>query len=103
MTYQIQKGLAASYRLDLLACINKAEKGLLSPSGQEYCFDEIEQLKETAEYPEDGNALFRQLRHNFVHQLSNFRIGSRNYRCVRLRREIAVFLLHRSVYPHGNY
>ena len=63
MTYQIQKDLAASYRLDLLACINKAEKGLLSPSGQEYCFDEIEQLKETAEYPEDGNALFSQLRH----------------------------------------
>lgn len=62
MMYQMQKALSRSYRAELLDCIDDAQKGQLPPSQQAFCFEEIEKLKGTDEYPEDGDALFRQLR-----------------------------------------
>lgn len=54
--------LSQSYRQDLLDATQKAEQGMLSPSQQAYCFEEIEDTKGTALYPADGDELFRQLR-----------------------------------------
>lgn len=54
--------LSQSYRLDLLDAIQLAEQGMLSPSQQAYCFEEIEDTKGTALYPADGDNLFRKLR-----------------------------------------
>ena len=54
--------LSQSYRQDLLDAIQLAEQGLLSPSQQAYCFEEIEETKGTALYPADGDELFCQLR-----------------------------------------
>ena len=54
--------LSQSYRQDLLDAIQLAERGMLSPSQQAYCFEEIEDTKGTALYPADGGELFRQLR-----------------------------------------
>ena len=54
--------LSQSYRQDLLDAIQLAEQGMLSPSQQAYCFEEIEDTKGTALYPADGDELFRQLR-----------------------------------------
>lgn len=62
MMCQMQKELSRSYRAELVDCIDSARKGQLPPSQQEFCFEEIESLKGTDEYPEDGDALFRQLR-----------------------------------------
>ena len=62
MMIQMQKELSRSYRAELVDCIDSARKGQLPPSQQEFCFEEIESLKGTDEYPEDGDALFRQLR-----------------------------------------
>lgn len=54
--------LSQSYRLDLLDAIHLAEQGMLSPSQQAYCFEEIEDTKGTALYPANGDELFRKLR-----------------------------------------
>ena len=54
--------LSQSYRQDLLDAIQLAEQGMLSPSQQAYCFEEIEDTKGTAFYPADGDELFCQLR-----------------------------------------
>lgn len=62
MMCQMQKELSRSYRAELVDCIDNARKGQLPPSQQEFCFEEIERLKGTDEYPEDGDELFRQLR-----------------------------------------
>lgn len=54
--------LSQSYRQDLLDAIQLAEQGMLSPSRQAYCFEEIEDTKGTAFYPANGDELFRKLR-----------------------------------------
>lgn len=54
--------LSQSYRQDLLDATQKAEQGMLSPSQQAYCFEEIEDTKGTVLYPADGDELFCQLR-----------------------------------------
>lgn len=53
--------LSQSYRQDLLDAIQLAEQGMLSPSQQAYCFEEIEDTKGTAFYPANGDELFRKL------------------------------------------
>ena len=62
MNGQLQYELAKSYRMDLVDAIEKAQEGYLSPSVQEYCFEEIEKTWGTEEYPPDGDSLFAQLR-----------------------------------------
>lgn len=54
--------LSQSYRQDLLDAIQLAEQGMLSPSQQAYCFEEIGDTKGTAFYPANGDELFYQLR-----------------------------------------
>ena len=54
--------LSQSYRQDLLNATQLAEQGMLSPSQQAYCFEEIEDTKGTAFYPANGDELFRKLR-----------------------------------------
>ena len=54
--------MAHSYQQDLLDAIQLAEQGMLSPSRQAYCFEEIEDTKGTAFYPANGDELFCQLR-----------------------------------------
>lgn len=54
--------LSQSYQQDLLDAIHLAEQGMLSPSQQAYCFEEIEDTKGTALYPANGDELFRKLR-----------------------------------------
>ena len=54
--------LSQSYRQDLLDAIQLAEQGMLSPSQQAYCFEEIGDTKGTAFYPANGDELFCQLR-----------------------------------------
>ena len=54
--------LSQSYQQDLLDAIQLAEQGMLSPSQQAYCFEEIEDTKGTALYPANGDELFRKLR-----------------------------------------
>ena len=54
--------MAHSYQQDLLDAIQLAEQGMLSPSRQAYCFEEIEDTKGTAFYPANGDELFRKLR-----------------------------------------
>lgn len=63
----IQNERADSYRLDLLECIDDAIMGQLPPSRQEYCFEVIENLRGTEDYPEDGNLLFQKLRDALAH------------------------------------
>lgn len=62
MEQSIQQKISAGYRADLVECIEKALIGQLSPSDQEYCFEEIKSLKGTDEYPPDGDHLLCQLR-----------------------------------------
>jgi len=62
MNKEFVMSLSQSYRQDLLDAIQLAEQGMLSPSQQAYCFEEIEDTKGTALYPADGDELFRQLR-----------------------------------------
>ena len=62
MKKEFAMSLSQSYRQDLLDAIQLAEQGMLSPSQQAYCFEEIEDTKGTALYPADGDELFRQLR-----------------------------------------
>ena len=54
--------LSQSYRQDLLNATQLAEQGMLSPSQQAYCFEEIGDTKGTAFYPANGDELFYQLR-----------------------------------------
>lgn len=54
--------LSQSYQQDLLDALQLAEQGMLSPSQQAYCFEEIEDTKGTALYPANGDELFRKLR-----------------------------------------
>ena len=54
--------MAHSYQQDLLDAIQLAEQGMLSPSRQAYCFEEIEDTKGTAFYPANGDELFWKLR-----------------------------------------
>ena len=54
--------MAHSYQQDLLDAIQLAEQGMLSPSQQAYCFEEIGDTKGTAFYPANGDELFRKLR-----------------------------------------
>ena len=54
--------LSQSYRQDLLDAIQLAEQGMLSPSQQAYCFEEIGDTKGTAFYPANGDELFWKLR-----------------------------------------
>ena len=62
MTKEFCVTMAHSYRQDLLDAIQLAEQGMLSPSQQAYCFEEIEDTKGTALYPANGDELFRKLR-----------------------------------------
>ena len=62
MKKEFAMSLSQSYRQDLLDAIQLAEQGVLSPSQQAYCFEEIEDTKGTALYPADGDELFCQLR-----------------------------------------
>ena len=63
----IQNERADSHRVDLLECIDDAIMGQLPPSRQEYCFEVIENLRGTEDYPEDGNLLFQKLRDALAH------------------------------------
>ena len=54
--------MAHSYQQDLLDAIQLAEQGMLSPSQQAYCFEEIGDTKGTAFYPANGDELFWKLR-----------------------------------------
>lgn len=67
MSISFPKRLANSYRLDLLECIDDAIMGQLPPSRQEYCFEEIENLRGTEDYPKDGDLLFQKLRNALAH------------------------------------
>ena len=62
MKKEFAMSLSQSYRQDLLDTMQLAEQGMLSPSQQAYCFEEIEDTKGTAFYPADGDELFCQLR-----------------------------------------
>lgn len=62
MKKEFAMSLSQSYRQDLLDAMQLAEQGMLSPSQQAYCFEEIEDTKGTALYPADGDELFCQLR-----------------------------------------
>ena len=62
MKKEFAMSLSQSYRQDLLDAMQLAEQGMLSPSQQAYCFEEIEDTKGTAFYPADGDELFCQLR-----------------------------------------
>ena len=62
MKKEFVMSLSQSYRQDLLDAIQLAKQGMLSPSQQAYCFEEIEDTKGTAFYPADGDELFCQLR-----------------------------------------
>lgn len=62
MKKEIVLSLSQSYQQDLLDAIQLAEQGMLSPSRQAYCFEEIEDTKGTAFYPANGDELFRKLR-----------------------------------------
>jgi len=62
MKKEFAMSLSQSYRQDLLDAIQLAEQGMLSPSQQAYCFEEIEDIKGTAFYPANGDELFRKLR-----------------------------------------
>ena len=62
MKKEFAMSLSQSYRQDLLDAIQLAEQGMLSPSQQAYCFEEIEDTKGTAFYPANGDELFRKLR-----------------------------------------
>ena len=62
MKKEFVMSLSQSYRQDLLNAIQLAEQGILSPSQQAYCFEEIEDTKGTAFYPANGDELFCQLR-----------------------------------------
>ena len=62
MKKEFVMSLSQSYRQDLLDAIQLAEQGMLSPSQQAYCFEEIEDTEGTALYPANGDELFRKLR-----------------------------------------
>ena len=62
MKKEFVMSLSQSYRQDLLNAIQLAEQGMLSPSQQAYCFEEIGDTKGTAFYPANGDELFCQLR-----------------------------------------
>ena len=62
MKKEFAMSLSQSYRQDLLDAIQLAEQGMLSPSRQAYCFEEIADTKGTVLYPADGDELFCQLR-----------------------------------------
>ena len=62
MKKEFAMSLSQSYRQDLLNATQLAEQGMLSPSQQAYCFEEIEDTKGTAFYPANGDELFRKLR-----------------------------------------
>ena len=62
MKKEFAMSLSQSYRLELLYSIQMSEQGMLSPSQQAYCFEEIEDTKGTAFYPANGDELFCQLR-----------------------------------------
>ena len=62
MKKEFAMSLSQSYRQDLLDAIQLAEQGMLLPSQQAYCFEEIEDTKGTAFYPANGDELFRKLR-----------------------------------------
>ena len=62
MKKEFVMSLSQSYRQDLLDAVQLAEQGMLSPSQQAYCFEEIGDTKGTAFYPANGDELFCQLR-----------------------------------------
>ena len=62
MKKEFAMSLSQSYRQDLLDAIQLAEQGLLSPSQQAYCFEEIGDTKGTAFYPANGDELLWKLR-----------------------------------------
>lgn len=62
MKKEFVMSLSQSYRQDLLDAIQLAEQGMLSPTQQAYCFEEIGDTKGTAFYPANGDELFCQLR-----------------------------------------
>lgn len=62
MKKEFAMSLSQSYRQDLLDAIQLAELGMLSPSQQAYCFEEIGDTKGTAFYPANGDELFWKLR-----------------------------------------
>ena len=62
MKKEFAMSLSQSYRQDLLDAIQLAEQGLLSPSQQAYCFEEIGDTKGTAFYPANVDELLWKLR-----------------------------------------
>lgn len=62
MKKEFAMSLSQSYRQDLLDAIQLAEQGLLSPSQQAYCFEEIGDTKGTAFYPANVDELLWNLR-----------------------------------------
>ena len=62
MKKEFAMSLSQSYRQDLLDAIQLAKQGMLSPSLQAYCFEEIGDTKGTAFYPAHGDELVRKLR-----------------------------------------
>ena len=63
----IQNERADSHRVDLLECIDDAIMGQLPPSRQEFCFEDVESLRGTEDYPKDGDILFQKLRNVLAH------------------------------------
>ncbi len=68
MDMSMKESLSAAYEADLMEAIAQARMGLLSPSQQEYCFDEIGNAKESQGYPGRGDALLAELRAILEHK-----------------------------------
>lgn len=62
MKKEFAMSLSQSYRQDLLNATQLAEQGMLSPSQQAYCFEEIGDTKGTAFYPANVDELLWKLR-----------------------------------------
>ena len=84
--------LSQSYRQDVLDAIQLAEQGMLSPSQQAYCFEEIEETKGTVLYPADGDELFCQLRTVLGEKTQTRRSGSS---CAPTRRSSGAYCWRR--------
>ena len=98
MNKEFVMSLSQSYRQDLLDAIQLAEQGMLSPSQQAYCFEEIEDTKGTALYPADGDELFCQLRTALGEKIANFRTPARGRRAAQVGGGTLLPYLYRQVH-----
>lgn len=73
-TCKLQDNLSVSYRFDLAESILRAQAGKLSPHWQKYCFDILHTQKDTAHYPENGDALLNCLTQTLknISQISDY-------------------------------